>query len=139
MRNEKTTGYRKNNIKHFAFYVFFGLCTTAVNVFSYYVCSIILRFENIISVIIAWLLAVFFAFITNKIWVFESRSLEKKILIWELSSYYICRAGTGLSDVLIMFLAVDIMNANAVLWKIISNVFAIILNYVASRLVVFRK
>lgn len=120
-------------------YLFFGVCTTAVNVAAYYVFYAVLNVRNVPAAIIAWFLAIVFAFITNKRYVFGSRSFETKLLLRESFSFLVCRAATGIFDVLIMYAAVDLMNRNATLWKIISNVIVIILNYAASRTIVFKK
>ncbi len=120
-------------------YVFFGGCTTLVNLGVYHLCYRILGIANVPSTVIAWLLAVIFAFITNKIWVFDSKSRAGNVLFHEIWSFFAARIATGLLDVGIMYLAVDVMHWNDTLWKLISNVIVIILNYVASRLFIFKK
>lgn len=120
-------------------YLFFGVCTTAINVVVYNVCYERLGIENIPSVIIAWFIAVAFAYATNKLFVFESKVFEKRALLKEILSFYSCRILTGLFDVAIMYLAVDVMSGNSTIWKIISNLVVIALNYVASRMFIFKK
>ena len=75
----------------------------------------------------------------NKIWVFESRSFDRKTLLRELWTFVAARLATGLLDMGIMYLAVDVLGGNGLVWKLISNVIVIILNYVFSKLIVFRK
>ncbi len=125
--------------KSFIAYVFFGICTTLVNLFCYRLFYFVLGISNVPSTVIAWLFAVLFAFITNKLWVFESKSFAITTLLPELVKFFICRVATGLLDVLIMWIAVDKMKWNAMAWKLISNVLVIVLNYVASKLVIFVK
>lgn len=125
--------------KAFTAYVIFGVMTTCVNIASYYLCYDILTIGNVTSTIIAWILATVFAFITNKLWVFESRARTVGAILYELITFYICRIATGVLDVLIMWLAVDIMAQNAIAWKIVSNIVVIVLNYIASKLVIFKK
>lgn len=120
-------------------YAFFGVCTTAVNVVTYYVCFNIAGLSNILSTIIAWILAVLFAYITNKLWVFDSKSFDKNVLIKEIPAFFGCRLATGVLDVVIMFLAVDIAQSNGTVWKIISNILVIVINYIASKLIIFKK
>ncbi len=122
----------------FIMYAFFGILTTLVNMAVYYLSFTLLGIPNIPSVIIAWFLAVSFAFITNKLWVFDSRSFSKKALKHEIPSFFSARILTGLLDVGIMYLAVDVMNWNSMVWKLISNAIVIIINYIASKLFVFR-
>lgn len=94
--------------------------------------------SNLSSTAAAWFFAVIFAFITNKIWVFGSKSFESNVFIHELITFFTCRILTGLLDMLIMYIAVDVMAWNELLWKVFSNVLVIILNFVASKLVIFK-
>lgn len=125
--------------KSLVMYVIFGGLTTIVNMVSYYLSFNVLEIPNVPSTVIAWVLAVLFAFITNKLWVFDSKSFDSKTLLHEVPSFFGCRAATGVLDVAIMYLAVDLMHWNPTLWKLISNVLVIIINYVASKLVIFKK
>lgn len=120
-------------------YIFFGVLTTLVNTVSYALCFDALGIANVPSTIIAWILAVLFAFITNKLWVFDSKSFDVKTLGHEIPSFFGCRILTGVLDVAVMYFAVDVCAWNATLWKLISNVLVIIINYAASKLVIFKK
>ena len=120
-------------------YVFFGGLTTLINWGAYALCYKVLSVPNIPSTVIAWILGVAFAFITNKLWVFESKSFDRKTLLRELWTFVAARLATGLLDMGIMYLAVDVLGGNGLVWKLISNVIVIILNYVFSKLIVFRK
>lgn len=125
--------------KSFISYAFFGVCTTLVNLLSYRLFYFALGVPNVPSTLIAWLLAVLFAYITNKLWVFDSKSFGFDVVIPELIKFFVCRIATGVLDVGIMWLAVDKMQWSAMVWKLVSNVIVILLNYVASRLVIFAK
>ena len=120
-------------------YAFFGACTTCVNVASYYILTEYFNWQNIPATVLAWGVAVFFAFITNKLWVFCSSSFKIKTIAWELCSFYACRLLTGGFDITIMYLAVDIAHFQPTIWKTISDILAIILNYIASKCIVFKK
>ena len=120
-------------------YIMFGAMTTLVNMAAYWLCFDVLGIPNVLSTVIAWVLAVSFAFITNKIWVFDSRSFDGKTLRREIPAFFGARLLTGLLDVGIMYAAVDVMHWNAIPWKLASNVLVIVLNYIASKLVIFRK
>lgn len=120
-------------------YAVFGALTTLVNMAAYWLCFDVLGIPNVPSVIIAWILAVAFAFITNKLWVFESKSFGRKTLLHEVPAFFGARLLTGLLDLLVMYLAVDVLGGHAMLWKLISNVAVIILNYIASKLYIFKK
>lgn len=120
-------------------YGVFGVLTTAVNFVVYYLCYNVAAIPNLPSAAIAWVAAVAFAFITNKLWVFDSKSFAAKTLLREAAAFFAARALTGLLDLGIMAVAVDIMHWNASLWKLLSNVVVIILNYIASKRVIFKK
>jgi putative flippase GtrA len=119
-------------------YLFFGVCTTLINVAAYFVCYHILKFANVPSTVIAWALSVLFAYVTNKLFVFESKSFDVAVLKKEIISFFGCRFLTGLMDLAIMYAAVDLLHRNATIWKLASNVVVIILNYVASKLIIFK-
>ena len=123
--------------KEMILYVFFGGCTTLVNLAAYAACYYICSLSNVTSTVIAWVLGVVFAYVTNKLWVFESKSWAWPVLSRELASFVGCRAATGVLDLAVMYLCVDLLHWNAMLMKVLSNVIVIILNYVGSKLLVF--
>ena len=125
--------------KSFIMYAIFGALTTIVNMASYYLFYNVIGIHNVPSTAIAWILAVLFAFFTNKLWVFDSKSFDRKTLWHEIPTFIGCRLATGVLDVVIMYVAVDLLHWNSTLWKLISNVLVIILNYIASKLVIFKK
>lgn len=125
--------------KSFIAYAFFGVCTTLVNLLSYKLFYFVIGIKNVPATILAWLFAVLFAFITNKLWVFDSKSFTPKVFLRELTMFFIFRIATGVLDVAIMWFTVDKMKWNAMVWKLISNILVIVLNYVASKLVIFIK
>ena len=123
--------------KSISLYGIFGVLTTILNLASYYLCYNVIKISNVQSVIIAWIIGVLFAFTTNKVYVFESRSFALKIFLHEIFAFTSCRIGTGVLDVMIMYLAVNIFNMDPTFWKIISNIIVIILNYIASKFLIF--
>ena len=125
--------------KGFIFYGIFGVLTTVINIVTYAVCYRKLGIANVPSNIIAWILAVLFAFITNKLYVFDSKSMDAKTVISELIKFMAARLATGGLDLLIMFIGVDVMHGPEIFLKAASNIIVIILNYVLSKLVVFKK
>ena len=70
---------------------------------------------------------------------FDSKSFDGKTLKHEIPTFFGARVATGILDVVIMYLAVDVMSWNSTIWKLISNIIVIILNYVASKLFIFKK
>ncbi len=119
-------------------YLIFGALTTIVNYVSYEVCKW-LGIHYTVSTIIAWVLAVAFAYITNKLFVFESKSFEKAVLIKEITAFVSCRVFSGLCDLGFMVLAVEIIGINDSIAKLVSNVFVVVINYIFSKLFIFKK
>ena len=120
-------------------YLFFGVCTTAVNIITYYISAHIVSLSVVLSTCLAWDISVIFAYITNKWWVFESKSLRLKAVVLEFLSFTGCRLFTGACDLLIMFIFVDCLAMNDLFVKIASNVLVVILNYIFSKLIIFKQ
>lgn len=121
------------------FYILFGVLTTLVNTVSYWLFAHPLRLPTVPSAVMAWALAVLFAYLTNRKWVFHSRAEGKNEILKEGISFYLCRLGTGVVDWGCMYVMVDVLRWNDMIVKIAVNVLVIILNYAASKLIVFRK
>ncbi len=126
-------------LKPIAIYGIVGCMATAMNIGIFILCYQYLSIPNVVSNIIAWVISVFFAFIMNKLFVFESKDMSRAVFMRELYKFLLARLGTGLLDLLIMFIAVDVMVWNATIWKLISNIIVIIANYVLSKCVIFKK
>ena len=120
-------------------YLFFGGLTTLVNYIVYLPCYNLLRLSGTLSNVTAWVAAVAFAYLTNKPFVFKSHDWSAKTVIPELTKFVGCRVGSGLAETAIIFVTVDLLNLNGNIIKLLTSVLVVILNYVASKLVVFRK
>ncbi len=120
-------------------YLFFGVLTTAVNVAVYFVMFEVLMLPNVASSIAAQVAAILFAYITNKIWVFRSRGWRLRTLFFEIVSFFGCRMASAAFDVLFMWVTVDLLSWWPLWMKIIANAVVIILNYVASKYLIFRR
>ena len=124
--------------KEIIMYLVFGVLTTLVNIVSFYImdkCNINLYVNNTI----AWILSVLFAYITNKLFVFESKSLEPKVVIKEGLSFFGFRLISYFMDMFCIFIMVDIFSINKMISKIVGNVIVIIANSIFSKLFIFRK
>ena len=121
-------------------YLFFGMLATLVNFIIYLLCSKILNIDEIISSALAWLCAVMFAYITNKIFVFSSKTNTKKEIIKEIVTFAGFRILTGVfCEIIIFAVMIRIMAINDVVSKIITQILVVILNYVFSKLIIFRN
>lgn len=130
---------RLRQYRDFIAYAFFGVCTTVVNLAVYAVTTRFFNLKTVPATVIAWLLAVTFAYVTNRKWVFHSQARGMKAIVKEVFSFFICRIVTGILDIVIMFLCVDVLRMNDLVIKAVSNVIVILANYVASKLIIFRK
>lgn len=127
--------------KEVILYVVFGVLTTIVSLVTYYICvGTFLNAENAIQLqianIIAWIISVAFAYITNRKFVFESTNKNK---LGEATKFVTSRIATLLMDMFIMFLGVTLLKFNDGIIKIISQVIVIVANYVFSKIFVFKK
>lgn len=120
-------------------YLFFGVGTTIVNYLIYIPCYNVLGMSATVSNMLAWVAAVAFAFLTNKPFVFHSYDWSAETVLPELTKFVGCRMGSGALETLILFLTVDLLGWNGNIWKLATQVLVVILNYVASKLLVFRK
>lgn len=120
-------------------YLFFGGLTTVVNYLVYLPCLHWLHLSAAVSNVIAWVVAVAFAFLTNKPFVFKSHDWSAKTLILELTKFVSCRIASGVMETLFILVTVDILHWNGTLMKLITSVLVIILNYIASKLLIFKK
>jgi putative flippase GtrA len=120
-------------------YLFFGGLTTVVNYLVYLPCYNWLHLSATVSNVIAWAVAVIFAYLTNKPFVFKSYDWSMKTVLPEFGKFLGCRVGSGVMETAIIFLTVDCLQWNGNVMKLIVSVLVIILNYVASKLLVFTK
>jgi putative flippase GtrA len=126
-------------------YLFFGVLTTAVSFISAGISKNLLENAGMgtgavstISTVISWICAVTFAYVTNRLWVFESKAKGAKELTAEAASFYGGRVFTLLTEMAIMWLGYSLIGINYWVTKIAANVIVLILNYVISKLFVFK-
>lgn len=120
-------------------YLVFGVLTTVVNYLVYLPVYNLLGLSAAVSNAIAWVVAVAFAYLTNKPFVFKSHDWSAKTVIPELTKFVGCRIASGAAETLILLVTVDILQWNGNIWKLATSVLVVILNYIASKLVVFRN
>lgn len=120
-------------------YLFFGVLTTVVNYLVYLPCYNWLNFSATVSNVIAWIFAVSFAYLTNKPFVFQSHDWSMKTVIPELTRFVGCRIGSGLLETGIIFVTVDLLVWNGNIMKLATSVIVVIVNYIGSKLLVFKN
>ena len=116
-------------------YVFFGALTFFVNIVTYFIFEDLMGINYLISNILAWFFSVLFAYVTNRIWVFESKSPD---ILKEMSLFFGGRIFSGAVDTGLMYLFIDVLMISDLISKIVVQVIVIILNYVFSKLIVFK-
>ena len=121
--------------KELFWYVVFGTLTTIVNIVAYFALEYI-GVNYIISNIIAWFLSVLFAYVTNRIWVFESKSPD---ILKEMVLFFSGRIFSGVLDTALLYLFVDILTLGNTFSKIAVEIIITILNYLLSKLIVFKE
>ena len=112
-----------------------GVITTLINIVAYWALTRLLALNVTLSTAIAWLVAVVFAFWSNRVWVFHSSG---KILT-EAAEFLSARIATGILDVVVMFVFADWLAFPDVWVKAVSNIIVIILNYVLSKVFIFKE
>ncbi len=120
-------------------YVLFGLMTTVVNYLIYYPLFNFAHLSATTCNIIAWAGSVIFAFITNKPIVFGSHDWSLKKVGSEFARFVTCRFVSGFIETAAIFVSVDILDWDGNLMKLIAGVFVVVLNYVTSKLLVFKQ
>lgn len=128
-----------NKHKEIILYCIFGALTTIVNIITYYTFSHVFDINYMISNTIAWIISVLFAYVTNKIYVFKSYNIKLRYLIKEFSTFVSCRLLSGILDIGIMYIFVDVLNLNDFVIKIVANIIVIIINYILSKVMIFKK
>ena len=126
-------------------YLVFGVLSTLVNIvtagITYYLLfaslpeEVKVNLSTIIAIIAAWI----FAYVTNKIYVFDSKTEGVKELLKEIFSFLSCRTVTAIVEIVLMNIFVTSLHFNYMLMKIITNIIVIILNFVFSKLIIFKK
>ena len=119
-------------------YLIFGALSTIVNIVVFEICFKI-KLSTTISNCMAWIVAVIFAYITNKIWVFCSKTDSKMDLLREIGSFFGARVFTLIFETIFLIIVIDKLHFNTMLMKIVSNILVILMNFVFSKIFIFKK
>ena len=121
-------------------YVIFGGLAMLVNFVSYFIFARVFHIDEVISSGLSWFCSVLFAYVTNKIFVFDSKTNGKKEVIKDCISFFLARIVSGiLCDVGTFALMVDVLHINDIVSKVVTQVMVVIMNYVFSKFIVFKK
>ncbi len=149
---------RLRKYKEGILYLFFGVLSTIVNLGTYFIATRVFGINYLVSNVIAWFFAVIFAYVTNKFFVFEVKNVEIKFLIKEFLSFINCRKNveikflikeflsfincrivSGVTEIVLIYLMVEILCINDFIVKIITNIVVVVLNFIFSKLIIFKK
>lgn len=128
-----------NKYKEIINYLVFGVLTTVVNFVVYIGLTKGINVNEVLANVIAWIVSVIFAYITNKIYVFESETKSIKEIIKEFISFVACRLFSGILDIGSFYLFVTILKVNDILAKVVVSVLVVILNYIFSKIFIFKN
>lgn len=120
-------------------YLVFGVLTTLVDAIVFFIGNKIFNIEYILATIIAWVLAVLFAYVTNKIWVFNSKNMEKDVLIKEAIAFFIARGISLAFTIVWMVFTVEVISLDEFISKVLANIFVVIMNYFFSKIFIFKN
>lgn len=129
--------------KEIVLYIVFGGLTTVVNWVTY---SLFVSFCSItVANVIAWVFAVVFAYLTNKIFVFEQKSWKPNIAFFEFSKFVFSRLLTGVVEIagvdILVYVGLNqtIFGIEGMVAKVTVSIVVVILNYFFSKLIVFKE
>lgn len=134
-----------NKYKEQILYLVFGIIVTLVNWIVYAVLVAVINMGITVSNAIAWLAAVVTAFVTNKLFVFESKSIDKVSIFKEAIAFLLARISTGIFEVvapsILFIIGLDgmLFGIDGFYAKLIVSIIVVILNYILSKKIVFKK
>jgi len=122
-----------------ASYLFWGACTTAVNVASFVALRSLARVPVVPANAAAWALAVLFAFATNRAFVFRPETSGARAVAGELAKFTAARLASGAADMALVYALIDRARFPETATKVAINVLVVAMNYVAGKFFVFAK
>lgn len=120
-------------------YCFFGGLTTLVNMVIFYMFSDLINLHYMIANTIAWIVAVLFAYITNRTWVFKSKVKGLKAIAKEIGVFMWFRLLSLGMEMIILFVMIDLLGIKEMLTKLIAQIVVIVANYIFSKWIIFKK
>jgi len=128
-----------NKTKEIFNYLLFGGLTTLVNIVTYFVCATLAGMDYKIATTIAWIVSVLFAYFTNKKYVFNSQPTSFAHALKEFFYFMGFRVLSYFIDIASMVVLIEWLGINDLVSKIIANVIVVVVNYFASKYIIFKK
>lgn len=140
---ERTKAFIKKH-REIIVYLLIGALTTVVNFAIYLPLLWWAKLPASVSNAIAWVIVILFAYVTNKLFVFNSKDWSAKIALPEFLKFVGCRVVSGIFETVFLALTIDLPQLGDLKWyslimKLLACIGVVILNYVGSKLLVFRK
>lgn len=123
--------------KQVILYLFFGGLSFLLSMITYYIFT--LCCNVLVANILSWVIVVAFSYITNEKFVFTGDKDSRKITFRKISQFYMGRLFTLGIEEIILYLFILVLGLNDILIKIIAQMVVIILNYIISKFVIFKK
>ncbi len=120
-------------------YLIFGFLAFVLNYCLFYILETWMHIGYMAATVLSWLLTVFFAYWTNRTFVFKSKNIGKTNIIKELCSFIGARIATEVLEVILMYLMVDLAQINSKIAKLVAQTAVIIANYVLSKIWIFKE
>lgn len=125
--------------KEMLLYLFFGGLSFIVSIATYALFNVGMNINELIANVLSWIITVMFAFLTNRVWVFQSPTNGVAEFVKQMFVFYSGRVITLVVEEVILLVFITWLGFNSMLVKVVAQVIVILLNYVISKLVVFRK
>lgn len=129
---------RESKKKEVLLYLFFGVLTTAVNVMVYFVFRSVFSMEMWLANSLSWMISVLFAYLTNRMWVFQSTKQGRRHITLELINFVFYRGLSFVLDMLSMLLLLDFLQVSDFYSKLITQVIVVVANYLFSKWLIFK-
>ena len=120
-------------------YLFFGGLTTVVNIIVHFIFLDFFGVHYLVATVISWIAAVLFAIVTNKRWVFHSKTTSQQALIREFLTFVFYRLLSLVMDMGAMFVLVEVLKTGDVAAKIVTQVLVVVVNYLFSKFLIFGR
>ncbi|MBQ8304576.1 MAG: GtrA family protein [Clostridia bacterium] len=124
--------------KELILYGFWGVMTTLVNYVVYFVCLRFLSINYLISNVVSWICAVTFAYITNKIFVFNSKDWSPGKIKGEVIQFFLGRLLSLVVETVMLYVLVDGLSFSSEIMKVLTNLVVIAINYFISKFMIFK-
>ncbi len=125
--------------KEILLYLFFGGLSFIISISTYAAFNIAMGLNELIANILSWVITVMYAFLTNRVWVFRSPTNGIIEFIKQMLYFYSGRIITLVIEELILLVFITMLGFNSILIKTIAQIVVIVLNYVISKLMIFKK